>query len=316
MVMARFTHQDILGTNVPLSTPLTLRFEIDENGVYKLVNHVIGPKKMPYVNGIFITGLTGEFPWLDSSKKKKMLDVTVDAVGGRIPVLFGATGNTTDETTELCVYGQDHGADAVVFAPLFFWGSNKKLPQEVGKVARSVTLPVYLYDNPYFAVLGPRKRERDIKTHIYKRIILENANVWGVKDSSGDMKRFQDYLSASIHKKGARVFLGDESKMETCPDTVPSFANLDPETCKILHDFTLDFDCKKKRRAQQYINDAGEIVYCRKPDGKSKNRGGLKYALSLPPFELCGETVLEPGQQLLPEEKSSIRDFVSKHYIR
>ncbi len=305
--MAKFNHEQIRGIVVPLVTPLNTDTTFDEKSTQNLVRHVVG-KEPYYVHALFVNGMTGEFPYLDESVSKKMLDVTVDECRERIPVLFGASAKTLDETMELCEYGIEHGADALVIAPFYFWDSNREMPGQMKKITKTIKLPIYLYNNPVFALLGPREKERNIKTDIYKRIILENENIMGIKDSSGEIERFENYRAASIHKKSARAFIGDESKMRICPDSVPSFANLDPTSCKNLHNHILDFDCKNKAIIQSYINEVGEIVYC----GKNKIRGGLKYALSI--LGICGETVLEPGQELLPEEKEKIKRFINKHY--
>lgn len=305
--MAKFD-AEISGIVAPLVTPLYDNGTLDEDRTQRLIRHVVGKKERPYIDAVFINGTTGEFPWVEGSQKKKLLDVVAEECKGRIPIVFGASGKTKEETIEMCRYGQEHDADALVIAPFYFWGSNRGMPQIVREIASSVRIPVYLYNNPEFAEIGPRKTQRNIKTGIFKRILLENENVLGIKDSSGDIKRILNYTEAAKHKKGAKVFAGDESKMMYFEDVVPSFANLDPESCKLLHEYTIDFDDRKQQQ-QQYINRAGEIVYC----GKKKIRGGLKYALSL--LGICQESVMEPGQELSAEEKSRIKKFVLEQYI-
>ncbi len=306
--MVKSNTHEISGIVTPLVTPLHQGGALDEDGAQRLIRHVVGKKEEPYVHAIFINGTTGEFPWLEDNQKKKLLDVVVDECKGVIPIIFGASGETKEETIDMCTYGEEHDADALVIAPFYLWGSNIGMPEIVKEIAGSVIIPIFLYNNPQFAEMGPRKSERNIKTGIFKRILLENENVRGIKDSSGDMERFQNYMEAARHKKGAKVFMGDESMMMFYQDSVPSFANLDPESCRLLHDCVVDFD-GRKRQQQNYINQAGEIVYCE----KRKVIGGLKYALSL--LGICGEAVSEQDQLLLPEEKTRIKNFIEKNYF-
>lgn len=305
--MAKFTHKDIKGLIPPLPTAFTEDGKIDAQGQKNIVRHVLGTDERPYVDGIFVCSRTGEFPWLTPDQKREVLDVTLEGAGGRVPVLFGSTGKDLKETIELSRYAERQGADAIVVAPFFFHPSNRRLPDIFVAVDEDVGLPDYAYNNPEFAEMGPRRSERNIKTDVFKKSLERAGNLWGIKDSSGDLERFGNYIRAAKHKPGATVFMGDESKMIHSENFVPSYAALDPITCRRLKNIRMDLETEAAS-IQELINDSHGVVYC----GMKKIRGGLKYALNL--IGLCEPFCLEPGQELTAFEKEAIKNFVEKNY--
>jgi len=281
------------GIVVPLVTPLTDFGEVDVKGVEKLVNHVLGEGVSYYVDGIFVNGTTGEFPWLPVEEQQSMLMVASEVCAHKVPIAFGATGKTIEETIELCAYGERRGVDALVIAPYYF--IEEDIVQGMREVARFVKIPIYLYNNPGLT------HEKQISAEDFRKILTID-NIRGIKDSSGDMNRLQGYQAVARQKSGVTVFLGDETKMRYVSDVVPSFANLDPVSCRRLD---VVYDTPSLRdELQDYITETGKIIYC----GYEKIRGGLKYALSV--MDICGATVAEPNQRLSGVEKQRIREFL------
>ncbi len=308
--MAGFTHENIKGLVPPLITAFTEDGEIDREGQKRVVRHVLGPDEpgeRPYVDGVFVCSRTGEFPWLTHDQKRELLDVSLEAVNGRVPVLFGSTENTLEETIELSKYAEKQGADAIVIAPFFFYRSNRGLPDIFVAVDEEVGLPDYAYNNPELAKMGPRGEKRNIMPDVFRKSLERAGNLWGIKDSSGNLERFGNYIRAAKHKPGATVFMGDESKMIHSDNTVPSYGVLDPKTCRRLKNIRMDKEVEAAG-IQKFINDSHEVVYC----GMKKIRGGLKYALGL--IGLCGSYCKELGQELNGSEEQAIKRFMKKNY--
>ena len=312
--MAGFGRRDIKGVICPLATPLRNGGGFDEAGAERLVKHVIGTGDEPLVDAVFANGLTGEFPWTGIETQREMLKSALAAAGGRVPVLQGVSARTLGQAQRNCEYARKAGADGIVVAPFFFHGSSRGMPSLVREVAGAFGGPVYLYLNRDIARMGPRGRERELRTHIFKRMLLETENLWGMKYSSADSGRFENYRRAARHKPGARVFMGDEDKLLQSyagEGWVPSFANIDPMLCGSVYD-----PCDSEGRlmaVQRYIVSAGDTVYC----GGRKTRAGLKYALGF--MGVCGDACLEPGEPLTEPEKLGIRRLVremGKSYSR
>jgi hypothetical protein len=65
-------------------------------------------------------GSTGEFTTLTHAERRELVEVTVDAAGGRVPVVAGTGALSTRETVELSVHAEGAGASAVMIVPPFY----------------------------------------------------------------------------------------------------------------------------------------------------------------------------------------------------
>ena len=79
-----------------LVTPFTPDQDVDEEGMRRLIRHVL-----PHVNAVVPVGTTGEFVYLSEEEKRRLIDVTIDEVGGRVPVIAGTGCTSTRDTLAL-----------------------------------------------------------------------------------------------------------------------------------------------------------------------------------------------------------------------
>ena len=278
------------GTVVPLVTPLTDQGRLDEASVDRLVDHVLGNGEHPLVDGVLVNGTTGEFQYLGLDTQKRMLRCVVSAVGGRVPVAFNATGEHLAETLELFQYAEKNGAQALVLAP--------KHPGWTSRACEHTTLPVYLYN---YADLV---EDHFIGVDAFRRA-LDIAQVWGLKDSVGEMVMFLRYQKIAEQKPGAVVFMGNEKKMKHTPHVVPSYGNFDPLTCQYMA-VSRDVPELVDEIQKDFVNRRGKILYC----GSRKIRRGLKYGLHV--LGICGPFTAEPGQALRTDQMQAISSLVNR----
>ncbi|NIN68013.1 MAG: hypothetical protein GTO63_25570, partial [Anaerolineae bacterium] len=92
-----------------LVTPFTPEEEIDEGAMRRLVGHVL-----PHVNAVVPVGTTGEFVYLSEAEKRRVIDLTIDEVAGRVPVIAGTGCSNTRDTVALTEYARDAGAAAAL----------------------------------------------------------------------------------------------------------------------------------------------------------------------------------------------------------
>ena len=157
-----------------LVTPFTRDDKVDEEAFRALICHLL-----PHVDGVVPVGTTGEFMYLTEAEKRWVIDIAVDEVGGRAPVVAGTGCASTRDTVALTRYAQDAGATAaLVVAPFYFKPTFNEVYEHFEAV-NEVGLPIILYNIPQCA-----------GTH-YKWWTAEGLayldNVVGIKDSSGDM---------------------------------------------------------------------------------------------------------------------------------
>jgi 4-hydroxy-tetrahydrodipicolinate synthase len=165
-----------------LVTPFTPGDQVDEQPYRELIRFVL-----PHVNGVVPCGTTGEFSSMTIEEKKRTIEICLDEVAGRVPVLAGTGCQSTSETLALTRWAKDAGATgALVVAPYFLKPAFNEVFDHYRQVDE-VGLPLVLYNIPQCA-----------GTH-YKWWTAEGMglafdHVVGMKDSSGDMPFFMAAL--------------------------------------------------------------------------------------------------------------------------
>lgn len=164
------------GSIVALVTPFT-ETGIDEQKIYELVKFQIENG----TNGIVPCGTTGESPTLTTAEHNRVIEVTVDAVNKRIPVIAGTGSNSTAEAIALTQHAEHAGADAaLVVTPYYNKPTQKGLYLHFKAVAESVKIPIILYN-----IEG--RTARNIETSTVAKLARDCKNIIGVKEASGNL---------------------------------------------------------------------------------------------------------------------------------
>ena len=83
---------------------------VDEQGMIDLIEDQIDQG----IHGLVPCGTTGESATLDFDEHKRVIELTVKTVNGRVPVIAGTGANNTLEAIELTESAKESGADAVL----------------------------------------------------------------------------------------------------------------------------------------------------------------------------------------------------------
>ncbi len=129
-----------------LVTPFTPDGEaIDATALAAIVDRLVGAG----VGGLVPGGSTGEFTTLSHAERRELVEVTVEAAAGRVPVVAGTGALSTRETVELSVHAEQAGAAAVMVVPPFYdalgW---RELLAHYTAVAEAIGIPVMYYNLP------------------------------------------------------------------------------------------------------------------------------------------------------------------------
>jgi 4-hydroxy-tetrahydrodipicolinate synthase len=137
------------------------------------------------VAGIVPCGTTGESPTLSHEEHGEVIARVVARVSRRVQVVAGAGSNSTREAIGLAQHAEKVGADAVmVVVPYYNKPSQEGLARHFIEVARSVRLPVVVYNIPGRSVV-------DLSPETLARICAEAPNVVAVKEATGNVLRAQ-----------------------------------------------------------------------------------------------------------------------------
>jgi len=187
------------GCGTALVTPFTQDGAIDETALRNLVAWQVESG----IDFLIPCGTTGETPTLSHDEWLFVIDVTTEVVAGRVPVVAGATSNSTqDAVAKAKEVGARPGVNAILTASPYY---NK--PTQEGQyrhfraIAEAVDKPLILYNVPgrTGANLEPATLAR----------LTEIPNIAGVKEASGNMTQIAELLNAV--PEHFLVFSGDDA---------------------------------------------------------------------------------------------------------
>ncbi|MGI8384167.1 4-hydroxy-tetrahydrodipicolinate synthase [Robertmurraya sp. P23] len=190
---------ELKGIIPAMLTPLTMEQKVNELVTRQLTNHLLDSG----VHGLFILGTNGEFQSLSTEEKLKVAKIVIEEAKGRVPVIVGTGGISTEETIDLSQKMEQLGADALsLITPFFISPSQEEMAVHFEKVAESTSLPILLYNIP--ARTGVNLEPETVAR------LAKVPNIVGIKDSSGNFANIENYIHATKDEDFS-VFAGTDS---------------------------------------------------------------------------------------------------------
>jgi dihydrodipicolinate synthase/N-acetylneuraminate lyase len=191
------TKNRIHGIMPAVLTPFTEDGRVD---VAKLQNYL--EYLTSRVHGLWICGSYGGGPLMDEQERRLVAETAVEKVGKRIPVVIHVGCPDTEQTVRLAKHAEQIGADAVAsVTPYYYNHLEHYVLEHYRRLIDSVDLPVIAYNNPKCA-------NYNISSQLLEK--LAEYGLGGVKDSTGDIKVFYDYLG-TINKPGFLFLIGSQN---------------------------------------------------------------------------------------------------------
>ena len=164
------------GLGTALITPFTRDGAVDEAAVRRLVRRQVEAG----VHFVSPCGTTGEAPTLSASEKLRIVEIVLDEVAGRVPVLPGAGGYDTREIIEFTRDLEKLGADGILsVTPYYNKPTQDGLYEHYKAIASSTSLPIVLYNVP-----GRTGVNLEVKTVVRLAAL---RNIVGVKEASANV---------------------------------------------------------------------------------------------------------------------------------
>lgn len=192
------TRQPFRGVFVALVTPMKANGEIDFKNLAKQVNALIADG----IHGLIPLGSTGEFYALTREERRVVIEATLQAANGRVPVVAGTNAASTSEVISCSREAEQLGCDGVMLAPPYY---SLPTPEELfahfKAVNQAIGIPIMLYNYPGRTGLDMPP------SFICRLAVLKNVRY--IKESTGDTTR----ISALLRSCGDRigVFAGGDS---------------------------------------------------------------------------------------------------------
>jgi len=164
------------GSIVAIVTPFKNN-KIDEKKLRELIDFQINNG----TSGIVPCGTTGESATLNFDEHELVIQITIDQVNKRVPVIAGTGSNSTQEAIMLTQQAAKAGADASLqVSPYYNRPTQKGLYEHFKAIARSVKIPIILYN-----IAG--RTGVNIEPETIAKLASDCKNIVAVKEASGSL---------------------------------------------------------------------------------------------------------------------------------
>jgi 4-hydroxy-tetrahydrodipicolinate synthase len=182
---------DLKGVIPAIVTPFERKTEEFNEEQFR---HLIQKQLEWGVTGFVPCGTTGEFPNMTFEERKKVIEICVDEVNGKVPVIAGTGETGTRLVIDATKHAQDAGADAVIIVtPYYLKPGAKGLYEHYAKIVDKTDIPIVLYNIPVCTGLS-------LPWTVVEDLVDEYDQIVAMKDSSGDMKYFMSILEKAQPK--------------------------------------------------------------------------------------------------------------------
>lgn len=184
------------GCFVAIITPFK-EWEVDEESLRGLIHFCLDKG----INGIVPCGTTGESPTLSFEEHKRVIQITVEEVKGKVPVIAGTGSNNTEEAVELTNFAKEVGVDATLVITPYY---NKPTPRGMeAHYARlnEIGIPIIIYN-------VPSRTGVNIPPETVGKL-SKLKNIVGIKEASGNIDQMSSIISLS--KDDFSVLSGNDS---------------------------------------------------------------------------------------------------------
>jgi len=166
------------GSIVAIVTPFK-DGKVDEKTFRSLIEFQIKNK----TSGIVPCGTTGESATLSFAEHERVIEITIDQVKGRIPVIAGTGSNSTEEAIKLTKHAAKAGADASLqVSPYYNKPTQKGLYEHFKAIAEAVDIPIILYN------IASRTGV-NIEPETVAKLARDCNNIVGIKEASGNLEQ-------------------------------------------------------------------------------------------------------------------------------
>src|SRR4030095_4715571 len=181
---------DFQGVFPYLVSPIDHRGRILADVLGKLASDLIKAG----VHGLTPLGSTGEFAYLNPAQREEVVRATIEAAGGRVPVIAGVASTSTAEAVEQAKTYQALGANGILaILEAYFPLKDGQIESYFRSIADAVDIPLVLYTNPQF-------QRSDLSLDVIARL-AEHPRIRYIKDASTNTGRLLSIMNRAPRMK-------------------------------------------------------------------------------------------------------------------
>lgn len=250
------------------------------------------------VHGLVPCGTTGESPTLSHDEHHRVIDLCIEAAGGKVPVMAGTGSNSTAEAIAMTRYAKKAGAGGVLLvAPYYNKPTQEGIYQHFKAIHDAVDIPMVIYNIPPRSVIN-------ITDDTLARL-AKLPNIVGVKDATADLTR-----PYTLRQKLARPWslLSGEDMTAVAFNAsggmgcISVTSNLMPKACAAVQEACLKGDYKKALALHDKLVPLHAALFC------ETSPSPVKFAASL--MGKCKPDVRLPLVQPTDASKKHLRQVL------
>ncbi|MCU1292379.1 MAG: dihydrodipicolinate synthase [Bryobacterales bacterium] len=254
------------GCGTALVTPFRSDRSLDEEALRRLVRRQVEAG----IDFLVPCGTTGESPTLTHQEHLRVVEITAQEVGGRIPVLAGAGGYDTAHVIRLVAELKALGVSGILsVTPYYNKPTQEGLYQHYRAIAESTSLPILVY-----SVQGRTSVNVEPATLVR---LADIPNIVGVKEASGSIGQIGSILARVPDR--FLVLAGDDALALPVialggKGVISVVANEIPAEFTELTHAALEGDYARARQFQRKFQGLMEVNFV------ETNPGPVKFAMS------------------------------------
>ncbi|MGO3049531.1 4-hydroxy-tetrahydrodipicolinate synthase [Staphylococcus casei] len=277
------------GVGVALTTPFTHN-EVDYDALRRHLKYLVENN----AKSIVVNGTTAENPTLTEDEKEHILEVVVNYIDGRIPVIAGTGTNNTQKSIQASVRARELGADAIMLITPYYNKTNQRgLIEHFTTIANAVKLPVVLYNVPSRTNMTIEAETVETLSH--------NEYIIAIKDATNDFDYLKE-LKQRLDLDNFALYSGNDDNVIDYFDkgghgVISVVANVMPKAFQALYDHKQSGkDVESQFKSIQTVLDALSVDVNPIPIKALtavEGFGGYEVRLPLVPLEDDDRKVLE-----------------------
>ncbi len=238
------------GAGVALITP----FNEDDTVNYDMLGTLIDRQIEGKTDAIIVCGTTGEPATMSEEEKLSVIEFTVKRVNHRIPVIAGAGANSTKLVIEFSKKLEKLGVDGLlIVTPFYNKATQQGLYEHYTTIAREIDLPIIMYN-------VPSRTGCNILPETAMKLGLENKNIVGIKEASGDISQITKL--ASLCRGCLDIYSGNDDQIVPILSlggigVISVLSNVAPRG---THDMVMEYLNGHEERARKLQLDYLELV--------------------------------------------------------
>lgn len=289
------------GVFPPVVTIFKQNGEIDLDGNKKQVDFLISKG----VDGIAYLGTTGEFFSLSLEEKKVFIDEMIKHIDSRVKILVGVGSTNKNEVTEFIKFLENYNVDGILLINPYFVIFDEFLVENYyNEIAKETRLKIIIYNFPQLTGFN-------FSPKLVTRLVKENKNIIGLKDTTVDQSHLIDMLKVKESNKDFIVYCAFESQtLGALVNGIEGFINA---TANFAPELTVglwkNYSIKNWENCSKFYTKMCEAMEI--------------YTLSSPLLLACKEAVYErvlkyeggerkPSDSLSADKKESVKKILKK----